>query len=72
MRKRQIMEFDTKKKHALLDHLTEKLGLKNDRQLSNYFDVYQPVLSKIRHGKLPVSGNFILLIHEKTGMPYLT
>jgi hypothetical protein len=56
-------------KHALLDHLTQMLKLKNDRQLSNYFEYRPPVFSKIRNRKMAISANVILLIHEKTDMP---
>lgn len=55
--------------HALLDHLLDKLNIKNDLQLANYFDVFPSVISKIRNHRVEVSANIILLIHEKTDMP---
>lgn len=57
------------RKHALLDHLTQKLGVKNDAQLSDYFEYRPTVFSKIRNRKMAISSNVILLIHEKTDMP---
>lgn len=57
------------KENALLDHLMKKLGLKTNKQLADYFDIQQPVISKIRNRRMKVSNNFILLIHEKTDMP---
>ena len=38
----------------LLDSLIEKLHLKNDAALSRALEVAPPVISKIRHRRLPV------------------
>ncbi|MRW88835.1 hypothetical protein GJ699_02420 [Duganella sp. FT80W] len=50
---------------ALLDHLTDKLQLKNDAALARAFEVAPPVISKIRHDKLPFGDSMILKAHEK-------
>lgn len=63
------MEEKKLQPNALVDYLLKKLGLKNDRQLAEYFDVLPPVISKIRNRRMSVSANMILLIHEKLDMP---
>jgi hypothetical protein len=55
--------------NALCDHLLKKLNLRHDQELANYFDVHPPMISKVRNLTKEVSANFILLIHEKTGIP---
>lgn len=63
------MEEKKLQPNALVDYLLEKLSLKNDRQLAEYFDVLPPVISKIRNRRMSVSANMILLIHEKLDIP---
>lgn len=48
----------------LLDTLIEKLSLKNDAALSHALRVAPPVLSKIRHGRLPVGASLLIEMHE--------
>jgi len=48
----------------LLDYLNEKFGLKYDVSLARMLDVAPPVISKIRHGKLPIGASLLLRIHE--------
>lgn len=55
-------------KHALLDHLIERLNLKNSRALAQHLGVREPALSKIRARVNNVSAEFILLIYDKTDM----
>ena len=52
----------------LLDALTKILGLKNDSALARVLDVSPPVLSKIRHRTLPVSGAVLVRMHEVSGL----
>lgn len=54
---------------AFLDWLTAKLNLKNDAALSRALEVAPPVISKIRHYRLPVGPVLILRIHEKFSIP---
>jgi len=48
----------------LLDALIEKLALKNDAALSRALEVAPPVISKIRHNKLPIGGTLLIRMHE--------
>ena len=52
----------------LLDALIEKLGLKNDAALSRTLEVAPPVLSKIRHRRLPVGASILIRMHEVTDL----
>ncbi len=48
----------------LLDALIEKLSLKNDAALSRALEVAPPVISKIRHRRLPVGASLLIRMHE--------
>lgn len=50
----------------LLDAVMAKLGLKNDAALSRVLEVAPPVISKIRHGRLPVGATLLIRMHEGT------
>lgn len=50
----------------LLDSLRKNMGLKNDAALSSALSVAPPVISKIRHHRLPVSGAILIRMHEVT------
>jgi len=52
----------------LLDVLINFLGLKNDAALSRELRVSAPILSKIRHGVLPVSAAILVRMHEVSGL----
>lgn len=49
---------------ALLDHLHKHLNLKNDAALSRLLEVQPPVVSKLRHGRLPVGPTMLIKMHE--------
>lgn len=53
----------------LLDALIETLRLKNDAALARSLEVAPPVLSKIRHGKLPVGASMLIRMHESSELP---
>jgi len=53
----------------LLDEVKQRYSIKNDAQLSRTLDVPPPTISKIRSGKINVSADMILRIHECLGMP---
>jgi plasmid maintenance system antidote protein VapI len=53
----------------LLDAVKELYSIKNDAELSRTLDVPPPTISKIRSGKVNVSADMILRIHEYLGMP---
>jgi plasmid maintenance system antidote protein VapI len=48
----------------LLDTLLSKLNLKNDAALSRALEVAPPVISKIRHRRLPVGASMLIRMHE--------
>jgi len=52
----------------LLDSLLKKMGLKNDAALSRALEVAPPVISKIRHRKLPVGASLLIRMHEVSDM----
>jgi plasmid maintenance system antidote protein VapI len=53
----------------LLDAMLEKLQLKNDAALCRALEVAPPVISKIRHRRLPVGASMLIRLHEVTDMP---
>jgi hypothetical protein len=54
--------------NRLLDTLIEKLRLKNDAALSRALEVAPPVISKIRHNRLPVGASLLIRMHEVSDM----
>ncbi len=56
--------------HALLDTLIKQLKLPNDAALARTLSLAPPVLSKVRHHKLPLGPVAQLRIHEASGMTF--
>lgn len=54
--------------NRLLDHIVEKLQLKNDAALSRLLQVEAPTISKIRHRKLRVGAGMLLRLHEVSNL----
>jgi hypothetical protein len=52
----------------MLESLIEQLQLKNDAALSRALEVSPPVISKIRHRRLPVSASLLIRMHEVCGL----
>lgn len=50
--------------NRLLDHLVERLHLKNDAALARLLDVAPPVISKIRHFRLAIGASLLIRMHE--------
>ena len=50
--------------NRLLDTLIVHLNLKNDAVLSRALEVAPPVISKIRHNRLPVGASLLIRMHE--------
>jgi plasmid maintenance system antidote protein VapI len=50
----------------LFDHIITGYGLKNDAALARFLDIKPPQISKIRHGKLPVTADMILIVFDET------
>lgn len=55
--------------NSLLDTLIEKLNVKNDAALSRALEVAPPVLSKIRHRRLPIGAALLVRMHDVTDLP---
>jgi plasmid maintenance system antidote protein VapI len=53
----------------LLDEVKKRYEVKNDAELSRKLDVPPPTISKIRSGRISVSADMILRIHETFNMP---
>ena len=56
--------------NRLMDAVIEKLRLKNDAALSHALEVAPPVISKIRHNRLPVGPSLMVRIHEIAGVSF--
>ncbi|GAC1410423.1 MAG: hypothetical protein NVSMB6_10910 [Burkholderiaceae bacterium] len=52
----------------LLNGLIKKMGLKNDAALSRALEVAPPVISKIRHRRLPVGASLLIRMHEVSAL----
>lgn len=52
---------------SLLNTVITELALSNDAALARALDIQAPLLSKIRHGKLPISAGVLLRLHEVSG-----
>lgn len=52
--------------NRLLDVICAKMQLKNDAALSRFLTVAPPVISKIRHLRLPLGASLLIRIHEET------
>lgn len=57
-----------KNENDLLDLAAEMVKAKNDAQLSRALGIAPPVISKVRHARLPVGAARVIKIHEVTGM----
>jgi len=53
-----------------IDKVINELNLKNDAALSRMFEVAPPVISKIRHNRLPVGATIRIKFHEATGWSF--
>ena len=54
--------------NKLLGSLIEKLNLKNDAALCRALEVEPPMISKIRHRRLPVGASMLIRMHEISGL----
>jgi len=63
-----LLSQQTYDPNRLLDTLLERLHLKNDAALSRALGVAPPVISKIRHGRLPIGASMLIRMHEETGL----
>jgi hypothetical protein len=65
----KLLESPEYEPNRLLDELLQRLSLKNDAGLSRALEVAPPVISKIRHRKLPVGASMLIRMHEVTDLP---
>lgn len=63
-----LVDQTTYDPNKLLDSLIECLKLKNDAALSRALEVAPPVISKIRHRRLPVGASLLIRMHEVSGL----
>ncbi len=61
----QLQRYDP---DQLLAALLNKLNLKNDAALSRILEVSPPVISKIRHRRLPVTASLLIRMHEVSAL----
>jgi hypothetical protein len=54
--------------NKLLNTINEKLRLRNDAALSRTLEVSPPVISKIRHKRLPLGASVLIRMHEVSGL----
>lgn len=54
--------------NIIIDTLIDTMKLKNDAALSRAFGYAPPVISKIRHNRIPVGDSFILRAHLISGI----
>lgn len=52
--------------NTLLDEIIKQLRIRNDAALSRALEVAPPVISKIRHLRLPVGASMLIRMHEVT------
>ncbi len=52
----------------LLDSIIDRLELRNDAALSRVLGVEPPMISKIRHRKVPVGASILIRMHEATDL----
>ena len=57
---------------TLFDSIKQDHGFKNDAALARFLEINTPVISKMRHGKLPFGPQMILDVHDKTGLSIFT
>lgn len=54
--------------NRMLDAVIDRLNLKNDAALCRVLEIQPPIISKIRHGRLPVGASMLIRLHEETGL----
>lgn len=54
--------------NRMLDAVIARLNLKNDAALCRVLEIQPPIISKIRHGRLPVGASILIRLHEETGL----
>ncbi|MGH8808326.1 MAG: hypothetical protein ACREX0_10650 [Noviherbaspirillum sp.] len=65
---RETMTQSSYDPNRLLNALIEKTNSKNDAALSRVLEVAPPLISKIRHRRLPIGASMLIRMHEVVGM----
>ena len=65
---KSIVSSDGTHPNRVFDAAIAALGLTSDRALSRALGVPATVISKIRHGRLPLGPSMLLRLHEETGI----
>ena len=55
--------------NKLLNALMDMLQIKTDATLARVLDVGGPVISNIRHRRLPIGASMLIKMHEVSNMP---
>lgn len=63
-----LFELDTYDPNRFLDAVLNELKLTTDAALALRLEVAAPVISNIRHKKLPIGATLLLRIHDETGL----
>lgn len=58
-----------KKQDEFIDAILAKGRIKNDAELSRLLEMAPPVISKLRHGRMPVGATVLIAINEVTDIP---
>lgn len=66
--KTKLSAEQVRNNNAFLDLLLVTMTVKNDAGLSRVLEVAPPVISKIRHGRLPVGASMLISAHEESGL----
>ncbi|WP_420473799.1 hypothetical protein [Noviherbaspirillum sp. ST9] len=64
----QTPEASSYDPNRLFDALIDRMHLKNDAQLCRELNVEPPLVSKIRHRRLPMGGSLLIRMHEVSGL----
>jgi len=54
--------------NRLLDAIIHRLRLKNDAALARSLEVAPAVISKLRHGSVPIGATLLLRMHDVSGL----
>lgn len=54
--------------NRLLDRLMIELRAKNDAELARALEINPPIISKIRHRRMPLGSALLLRIHDVSGL----
>lgn len=69
---RQKPFYESRNPHPVFDIIRAEWKMHSDKELSDLLDIEQSVISRIRSGKLQMSANVILAVHERAGLEIKT